>query len=281
MKRRTFIKTGGAGLIAGMLMPREILAIPATNRPVGLQMYSLRNEIGKDLRGSLEKIAGIGYKHLEAAGYGGGKFYGLEPSVLRSMVEDLGMKLISSHLTFKDDEVGQVLKSHQELGVDYLVWPWLGQEQRASISAYRKVAEKFNTIGKMCKNNGMKFGYHNHDFEFNELEGRIPYDILMEYTDPELVFMQIDLYWIIYAGKDPVSYFEKYPGRFETWHVKDMAEGDDKEMTEVGSGIIDYKAIFGYAHTAGMKDFFIEQDEIKGDGFDSVKESFEYINSLL
>jgi sugar phosphate isomerase/epimerase len=281
MKRRTFIMKSGAGMLAGMLMPRELFSMPAMNKPVGLQLYSLRDEIGKDLKGSLEKIAGIGYKHLEAAGYRDGKFYGLEPLEFKTIVESLGMKLTSSHLTFKNDEVSQVLKAHQELGVNYMVWPWLNQEQRSSISAYQDVAEKFNTIGKMCNDNGFKFGYHNHDFEFHPTEGKIPYDILLESTDPELVFMQIDLYWIIFAGKDPIAYFEKYPGRFETWHVKDMAEGESKEMTEVGTGIIDYGRIFKYAQTSGMKEFFIEQDVIKGDGFESVKASFDHISSII
>lgn len=281
MKRRIFIKTTGAGLLAGMLMPGELLASPALSKPVGLQLYSLRGDVGKDLQGSLKKIAQIGYKNLEAAAYNDGKFYGLEPADFKAMVEDLGMKVTSSHLTFKSDEAGKVLKAHRTLGVKYMVWPWLGQEQRESIESYSAVAEKFNTIGTMCTDNGMKFGYHNHDFEFNPLEGKIPYDLLLELTDPGLVFMQIDLYWIAYAGKDPLAYFEKYPGRFETWHVKDMAAGETKEMTEVGSGTINYKELFAHAQKAGMKEFFIEQDVIKGDGFESVRKSFDHINSIL
>ena len=281
MKRRTFIKTTSAGMLAGMLMPGELLASPVPSKAVGLQLYSLRDDIGKDLQGSLKKIAEIGYTHLEAAGYSDGKFYGLEPADFKAMVEDLGMKMSSSHLTFKSDEVGKVLNAHKMLGVKYMVWPWLGQEHRESIETYSSVAEKFNTIGTMCADNGMKFGYHNHDFEFNPVEGKIPYDLLLELTDPELVFMQIDLYWIAYAGKDPVAYFEKYPGRFSTWHVKDMAAGETKEMTEVGSGIINYAELFTHAHTAGMKEFFIEQDVIKGDGFESVRKSFDHINSIL
>jgi sugar phosphate isomerase/epimerase len=177
--------------------------------------------------------------------------------------------------------VGVVLQAHADLGVEYMVWPWLNNEQRASLASYAEIAEKFNTIGKMCKDNGMKFGYHNHDFEFNQIEGKIPYDLLLESTDPDLVFMQIDLYWITYAGKDPLAYFEKFPGRFETWHVKDMAAGESKEMTEVGSGIIDYSTLFEHAQKAGMKQFFVEQDVIKKDGFESVKSSFEHISSII
>jgi len=160
-----------------------------------------------------------------------------------------------------------------EVGVKYIVWPWLNKEQRADIGSYRAVAEKCNIIGKMCKDNGMRFGYHNHDFEFHVMDGMVPYDILLEQTDPELVCMEIDLYWITYAGKEPKAYFEKYPGRFELWHVK--------EMTEVGTGIIDYARLFELVSVAGMKEFFIEQDTIKGDGFESVKTSFDHINSIM
>ncbi len=281
MKRRTFIKVGGAGFLAGALMPKLALANFLPSKKVGLQLYSLRNEIKEDLPGSLKKISEIGYKNLEAAGYSDGKFYGMAPLEFKSLIKDLGMKLTASHVTFNKDEVGVVLQAHKEAGIDYMVWPWLDHEQRSSIDAYKETAEKFNIIGEMCTDNGIRFAYHNHDFEFNPIDGTIPYDLLLDSTDAELVCMEIDLYWIIYAGKDPVSYFEKYPGRFELWHVKDMASGEAKEMTEVGSGIIDYPNLFEYASVAGMKEFFIEQDTISGDGFQSVKKSFDYISSIL
>lgn len=281
MKRRTFLRTTSAGMIAGMLMPKNIFANLPANPNIGLQLYSLRNEIKEDLAGSLKKISEIGYKNLEAAGYSDGKFYNMDPAAFKLLVEDYGMTLTSSHVTFKNDEVGEVLYAHKEAGVKYMVWPWLNNEQRKNLDAYKSVAEDFNVIGEMCNQNGMKFGYHNHAFEFKPIDGVIPYDLLLESTDPELVFMQIDLYWAVYAGKDPIAYFEKYPGRFELWHVKDMAAGEQKEMTEVGTGIIDYNKIFEYASISGMKEFFVEQDVIKGDGFESVKKSFDYLNNIL
>jgi len=264
-----------------MLIPEHLFANMPLSADIGLQLYSLRNEIKEDLPGSLEKIAAIGYQNLEAAGYQDGKFYGLAPADFKSMVEDYGMKLLSSHLTFKKDEVGTVLQAHREAGIKYMVWPWLSSEQRKSLDSYKEIVEGFNVVGQMCKDNGLRFGYHNHDFEFYPINGTIPYDMMLELTDPDLVFMQIDLYWAVYAGVDPLAYFEKYPGRFELWHVKDMKAGEGKEMTEVGTGIIDYKKLFEYSPLAGMKDFFIEQDTIIGDGFESVKESFEYLNNNL
>lgn len=281
MKRRTFLRTTSAGMIAGMLMPKNIFANLPANPNIGLQLYSLRNEIKEDLAGSLKKISEIGYKNLEAAGYSDGKFYDMDPAAFKSLVESYDMKLTSSHVTFKNDKISDVLSAHKEAGVKYMVWPWLNDEQRKNLDAYKKLAENFNAIGEMCNQNGMKFGYHNHAFEFKAIDGVIPYDLLLESTDPDLVFMQIDLYWAVYAGKDPIAYFEKYPGRFKLWHVKDMAAGEQKEMTEVGTGIIDYNKIFEYASVSGMKEFFVEQDVIKGDGFESVKKSFGYLNNML
>ena len=281
MKRRTFIKTTSAGLLAGALLPGNVFASPPISSQIGLQLYSLRDQLKQDLAGSLKKIADIGYKNLEAAGYSKGTFYGLKPLEFKRMVEDLGMKLISSHTTFKKDDVGQVLSAHKEAGIKYLVWSWLAREKRESAATYKIVAEQFNEIGAMCNQNALRFGYHNHDFEFNTVDNIIPYDLLLNSTDPELVFMQLDLYWITYAGRDPIEYFQKYPGRFKLWHVKDMTAGTEKEMTEVGSGVIDYKNLFKYASKAGMKEFFVEQDVIQGDGFESVKKSFNHLKTIV
>ncbi|MEE4257740.1 MAG: sugar phosphate isomerase/epimerase [Bacteroidales bacterium] len=281
MKRRTFLRTGSAGLIAGMLLPERILANLTAPNQIGLQLYSVRDEMAKDPEACLKRISGIGYTRLEAAGYEDRQFYGMPPGDFRQLVEELGMRLVASHVSFNKDNMDKVLEAHREAGIKYLVWPWLSQEQRSDLGSYRDIAVKCNAIGKMCKDNNMKFGYHNHDFEFQEMEGKIPYDVLLDETDPELVCMEIDLYWITFAGKDPKKYFEKYPGRFHLWHVKDMAGDGSRDMTEVGSGMIDYKELFGMASVSGMKEFFVEQDTIKGNVFESVQASYNYINSIL
>lgn len=281
MKRRDFLKAGSAGLIAGMLLPKHAFANLIPSHRIGLQLYSVRSEMQKDPKACLKKIAEIGYTQLEAAGYEDRQFYGMPPAEFKKIVEDLGMRLVASHVSFNDTNMGMVLEAHREAGIKYMVWPWLSQEQRSSLDSYREIAGKCNTIGKMCKDNNMKFGYHNHDFEFHEMDGRVPYDILLEETDPELVCMEIDLYWVTYAGKDPKAYFEKYPGRFELWHIKDMAGDESMEMTEIGSGIIDFEELLGMAAASGMKEFFIEQDTIKGNVFESVQTSYNYLNSIL
>ncbi|HSG68178.1 MAG TPA: sugar phosphate isomerase/epimerase [Bacteroidales bacterium] len=281
MKRRTFVKTTSAGLLAGLIFPSRLLASVPPGQTIGLQLYSLRDEISKDLEGSLQKIAAIGYETVEAAGYSKGKFYGMEPGAFKNLVHKCGLKVTSSHLTFNHEEIPEVLKAHKDAGINYLVWPWIGQDDRQSIDNYKRLAEKFNSIGMICLDNGLRFGYHNHDFEFHAIDGIIPYDILLESTDPKFVFMQLDLYWITYAGLDPVSYFKKYPGRFLQWHVKDMRAGEEKKMTEVGTGIIDYKNLFANSAAAGLKAFFVEQDEIEGDGFESVKISHDNLRVML
>ena len=281
MKRRTFVKTTSAGLLAGMFFPSSLLAGNPGGYPIGLQLYTLRDEIKNDLEGTLEKIAGIGYDTLEAAGYKDGLFYGLQPEEFKKLVHGFGMKVTSSHLTFADDELPEVLLAHKAAGIDYIVWPWIGQDDRKSIAQYLALAGKFNTIGKLCRENGLHFGYHNHAFEFDPIEEEIPYRILLENTDPDHVFMQLDLYWIIYAGHDPIDWFKKYPGRFKQWHVKDMKAGEEKKMTEVGTGIIDYKKIFDHSTLAGMKSFFMEQDRIEGDAFESIQISYSNLKSML
>lgn len=281
MKRRTFVKTSSAGLVAGMFFPSWLLAGEPARQDIGLQLYTLRDETSKDLEGTLKKISETGYNTLEAASYQNGLFYGMEPKEFNKLVHSYGMKVTSSHLTFNTDELPETLAAHRAAGIDYLVWPWIGQEERQSIEQYKKLANKFNTIGKVCKENGLHFGYHNHAFEFDIVDGEIPYSILLEHTDPDHVFMQLDLYWIIYAGQDPLEWFKKYPGRFQQWHVKDMKDGKEKKMTEVGTGIIDFKKIFEHSTQAGMKSFFVEQDTIEGDVYESIQTSYSNLKTML
>jgi sugar phosphate isomerase/epimerase len=143
---------------------------------------------------------------------------------------------------------------------------------------YKRHAENFNSFGEICENAGLQFAYHNHDFEFLNFDGVMPYDYLLENTDPELVKMELDLYWITKGGQDPVEYFKKYPGRFELWHVKDMEDNEEKFFAEVGYGTIDFKRIFAERETAGMEMFFVEQDQSRRNPFESIEMSFNFLN---
>ncbi len=238
-------------------------------KPVGIQLYTIRDAMQKDVQQTLQKVAEIGYKHLELAGYADGKFYGFEPSVFKSMVEDLGMTVISSHTGVEIKGVDMtnaesLAEDHAKLGVKYCVKPWLIEERRTTIDSYKQVAEELNMIGEVMAKYDIQFGYHNHDFEFDTVEGKIPYyDVLIPETDPEQVVMEIDLYWATKAGQDPVEIFNKYPGRFGLWHVKDMTETEDQYFAPVGTGVIDFERIFAAKDKAGMQYFFVEQDNTK------------------
>jgi sugar phosphate isomerase/epimerase len=255
-----------------------ILRAETGKKDIGLQLYTLRNPMQQDLPGTLRDIAKTGYTWLEAAGYDEGKFYGFLPGDLKEMVEDLGMKMISSHASFIPDQQQLAIDAHLELGVEYLVCPWMSMPEKPTRDDYSKTAELFNLAGEACNRSGLKYGYHNHNFEFVKIDDTTGYDILLALTDPDKVCFECDLYWMVYAGIDPVDYFIKYPGRFELWHVKDMENNPGRDFVPVGTGTIDFTRIFTQKGLAGMTYFFVEQDECKIDPFDSVKISF---NNLL
>ena len=254
---------------------------------VGIQLYTVRDGMNADLKGSLQKVADIGYTHLELAGYSEGKFYGLAPAEFKKMVEDMGMTVISSHTGVEKGAdmsiVQAVADAHAELGVKYCIEPWLIEERRVSIDSYKEVAEELNKIGEIMASVGIQFGYHNHNFEFDTVEGKIPYyDVLIPETDPDKVVLEIDLYWAKKAGQNPIEIFKKYPGRFALWHVKDMDDTEEQFFAPVGTGIIDYKEIFAHKEEAGMKYFFVEQDRTKGDDpFDSIQTSFTNLTTKI
>lgn len=258
--------------------------------PVGIQLYTVRDGIAQDLTSSLQKVADIGYKELELAGYADGMFYGLPPAEFKKMVEDMGMTVISSHTGVEIKGVDTsnaeaMAEAHAELGVKYCIKPWLVEERRTTIDSYKQVADELNTIGEIMAKYNIQFGYHNHAFEFDTVEGKIPYyDVLIPETDPKLVVLEIDLYWANKAGHDPVEIFNKYPGRFGLWHVKDMTDTEDQFFAPVGTGVIDFKRIFAAKETAGMKHFFVEQDSTREgvDAFDSIETSYDNLtNDIL
>lgn len=280
--RRTFIKTIAAVSAGSMIFPYRLLSFPQSkNKLIGLQLYTIRNLIKNDLVGALKKVAEIGYNSVEAAGYYKGNFYGEKPIEFKKIVNDLGMIMPSSHTVFDLNQAQRVIDDTCEAGVSYLVYPWLSEEKRNSIDSYKKLADDFNKIGELCKKSGLQFAYHNHDFEFQKINGEIPYNILLNETDDDLLKMQLDIYWIVKAGFDPISYFEKYPNRFELWHVKDMDGDEERFFTEVGNGIIDFKEIFKYKELSGMKYFFVEQDICRKPPLESISISYKNIKSLF
>jgi len=244
---------------------------------VGIQLYTVRNEMLADAAGTLKQLAQIGYKELESARSQKGLYYGLEPKEIKKITQDLGMTLRSGHVHI-DEDWDRTVAAAVETGQDYLICSSLPSEGQ-TVSNYERVADMFSKAAEDCKKAGLIFGYHNHEYEFDKDNGKVLYDVLLEKTDPEMVKMEMDLGWAILTGNDPVAYFNKYPGRFPLWHLKDM-DKTKLESTEFGKGAIDIKKMLQNADKSKMKYFFVEQEEYSGAAMDSVKHNYNYLQKL-
>jgi len=241
-----------------------------------MTLYTVRNEMGKDPKATLKEVADLGYKYIEAVDYKDGKFYGMTPDEFKSYTKSLGLKPISVHMgSMTLDNADKLVADVKSAGFKYFIAPVppmgmfkfdpktrkLGME-----GTMERLAEILNTVAKKANAAGLEFLYHNHDFEFQpNKDGVIPIDYLLEKLDPKYVNFQMDLYWVTKAGVDPVAYFQRYPGRFKIWHVKDM----DKEgrFAPVGNGTIDFARILKNKKLSGMKYYIVEQDQV----FDGMK----------
>jgi sugar phosphate isomerase/epimerase len=284
--RRDFLNTS-ALLSAGMMVAPQLFAYD--KKYIGLQLYTVRNAMGKDVPGTLAKVAQIGYNSVEA-GYGAGKYYGQTPSDFAALLKQNGLIMPSCHYTLGEGQnnPGTILTGWDKavedaasIGQKYMVCAWLAPSERGNLDHFKKLADYFNKAGETCKKAGIQFCYHNHDFEFIQQDGKYPYDVLLENTDKNNVKFETDLYWLTKAGQDPVALFEKHPGRFPLWHIKDMDNTPKKMFTEVGHGVIDFKKIFEHNKKAGLKYFFVEQDICPGDPFVSITQSIDYIKKNL
>lgn len=276
--RRNFLKNTAA-ITAGTLIIPSLYSFSAKkNKNIGLQIYSVRAELEKDLEGTLKELAKIGYKWIETANYKDGLFYGKKPADFKKLINDMGMELISSHCGIDTINTQKTTDDHAEAGFKYVIKPSLPKENRATIDDYRKIADDFNKIGSIVKSSGMKFGYHNHAFEFEKIEEQVPYTILLENTDKDYVLFEVDLYWVVKGGYKPLDFFEKHPGRFELFHIKDMVQSGEYS-TEIGTGTINFEEIFNKKELAGMKYFFVEQEKyVKYPAMESMKINFDYLN---
>ena len=288
--RRKFLKISAAGALGAMALGPMACASATLDKKsfgVGIQLYSIRDAMAADVLGSLKKVSDLGYKNLELANYANNKFYGYAPKEFKKIVNDMGMEIISSHTAVESEGITQdnakrMADDHAEMGVKYCVQPWINDEDR-TIETYKKMIGDWNEVGRIMKNVGIQFAYHNHNFEFKNINGIVPYyDIFMPEMDADLITMEIDMYWVTKAGQDPVEMFKKYPGRFQLFHFKDMSEKmapfydvvkDD--ITSVGDGHIDFKRIWDARETAGMKYMFVEDDN-QGNG-----KPFEGIGSSI
>lgn len=241
---------------------------------VGVQLYTVRTLLEDDFEGTITQIAEMGYDKVEFAG-----FYGHAPEEVKALVNRLGLGAPAGHLLPDDirKRPDEILHAAQTLGYDYLVCAYLTEKDRGSLEAYRNVASLLENFGKRCADAGVQLAYHNHDFEFQSIDGTLPYDVLLQETSPETVKMELDLYWIRKAGHDPLAYFDAHAGRFPLWHVKDM--GADGGMTPVGEGQMDFAALFEQAEQAGLQHAFVEHDNPE-DPMQSIQTSLAYLQQL-
>lgn len=291
MNRRTFLATTAAATAAAMFKgPLGWAAADHKIQNLGVQLYTVRDQMKADFDGTLSKVAAIGYKEVEFAGY-----FDHSPKEVRTSLDKQGLTSPSCHVQYDvlgEDKWPEQIESAKIIGQSYIVCPWIPEDLRKQPDIWKRAAETFNRCGEASKKAGVQFAYHNHWFEFLPVDGKLPYDQLLKDCDPNLVKMELDLCWITVAGADPVKYFNRYPGRFPLVHVKDIKKmpkiseagsqsfGDSlQDMTWVGNGLIDWKRIFAQSDKAGIKYYIVEHDK-PADPFDSITKSYEYLNKL-
>ena len=278
--RRKFLQSTSLALVGTALFNDKLFALPGKGELTGVQLYSIRSEMKADPMGTLQKLAAMGYKHVEHANYVNRKFYGWTAKEFRKILDNLGLKMPSGHTVMtsqhwdgskKDftDTWKNTVEDAAIMGQMFVISPWLEEGKRKNLSDLKGFLEIFNKSGELCNKSGMKFGYHNHDFEFSEsLDGQTLFDIILNETDPKLVMQQLDIGNMINGGAKALDVMKKHPGRFESMHVKDevaATEGHEKfESTILGVGVVPVKEIIDLGRKWGTKHFIIEQESYQG-----------------
>lgn len=283
MKKRSIISIVLLMAVTGLLFSTFYSCKPA-KKNIGLQLYSIRDSIGRDVPAAIAKVSEMGYTFVEPAGYSNGKFYGMEPVAFKALLAENHLSMLSSHSGQAVPDSANLaatmawwdtcIDAHVTAGAKYIVQPFMGGTAYESVKGLKAYVDYFNAVGEKCNAKGIRFGYHNHDKEFStKLDSTIiVYDYMLQNTDPSKVMFEMDLYWTVIGGANPVDYFNKYPGRFELWHIK------DKE--EIGaSGMIDFKAIWAGVATSGMKYGIVEVERYNFDQFTSCKMSNDFLNT--
>lgn len=227
----------------------------------GLQLYTLRDDLPKDPKGVLKQAASYGYKQFEGFEGPQGIFWGMKNTEFKKYLDDLGVTMISSHCQ-TDKDLDRKAAESAEIGMKYLLRPYVGPQK--SVDDYKKYADKFNEWADICKKHGLRFAYHNHDYSFKTIDGQYPQDILMKNTNPETVDFEMDIYWVVTGGADPIEWLRKYPTRFRLCHIKDRRKGaaasDVDASVDLGTGSIDYHKILRVAQDNGMQYYIVEQE---------------------
>jgi sugar phosphate isomerase/epimerase len=287
-QRRDFLKQVTSLAAISLASPQLLLAAPAPLK-VGLQLYTLRDYIGQDVKGVLAKVAKAGYQEVETYGYSPEKhFWGLTPIAFKAALAANGLRTSSGHYDLgsylrdgRPAALQACIESARACGQTYIIVPYLDEKLRTSIADFQALAARLNQAGALCQAAGLKLGYHNHDFEFKPLGGTTLYDVLLKGTDPALVVFELDIYWVVRAGLDPLQLLQAHPRRFPLWHVKDMDKARPDLNTEVGAGSIDFRKLFQQAQAAGLQHLFMEQENFAIDAYQSVTQSAAYIKKNL
>ena len=283
MKKRSTVSIVLLMAFAGLIFSTFYSCKNTRQKNIGLQLYSIRDSIGKDVPAAIAKVGKMGYKFVEPAGYDDGKLYGMEPAAFKALCQSNGLTILSSHVGQELPDSANLGKNmawwdvcidaHVAAGTKFLIQPFMGAGAYRSLDTLKRYCDYFNTIGEKCKAKGIQFGYHNHDKEFSvKLEGQTIYDFMMTNTDPQKVTFEMDLYWARMGGVNPVDYFSKYPGRIQLWHIKDKKEvGADNFM--------DFAAIWAAAPKSGMQYGIVEVEEYNFDQFTSCQKSLDFLNN--
>ena len=278
MDRRRFLRATTAAAAAGVTVPRLTSACAIGSEsmpgPIGLQLYTVRSLMARSVEDTLELVAEIGYEEVEFAG-----LFDRTPAQVREILDRVGLRAPATHhgIDVFRDGLEAAADTAATLGHDYLVLPSLPREALASADSVRRLADEMNRFGERCRTAGSRFAFHNHAIELSDAPGVVPLQVFLEQTDPELVTFEVDLFWLVHGGGEPLDYFASYPGRFELCHIKDRTSAG--EMVDVGRGAIDFASILGRAEEAGLRHFFVEHDS-PGDAAASVAASYRHLRRL-
>ena len=283
--RRAFLR-GGAYAALGLTIPfagRSSLAEEFLNYKklpaYGLQLWTVKEDLAANPKEVLKKVASFGYKQIESFEGKNGMFWGLKNTEFKKYLDDLGTKIISSHCNNTVDFERKAAEA-AEIGMKYLICPYKGPQK--SIDDFKKFADEFNVSGEICRKNGIRFAYHNHDYSFKPIDGQVPQEVMMNGTDKNLVDFEMDIYWVIAAGEDPKAWFKKHPGRFKLCHVKDLAKtATGHESVQIGKGTIDFASILKAGTADGLKYYIVEQEAFTGTNpLESAEADAKYMDSF-
>jgi sugar phosphate isomerase/epimerase len=282
LKRRDFLKTSGTAAALGIL---GFSCSKNEEKTIGIQLWTVHEALNENFDATIKIVTDIGYKRLEGYGYRDGKFFDKTPKEIKRYFSDMGVQMTSTHTDIpwiEDNAIwnycNRAMADAAEAGCKWLIQPYYQIKREQGIDGVKRLADHYNRCGTIAKANGIKFGYHNLTHEFEELDGEIPYEVLLNYTDKDTVSFQIDTVQLVTAGYTCHEYIQQFPGRFGTWHIKDTPAGRKGDSTDLGKGVVDFKGIFDYAELAGMEDYFVEQEDFDRHWTECLKHDYDFLN---